>query len=97
MSLCGLPRKVRIKLEKIQRNLLWGDFGERTKMHLLSWSKVCKDKKFGGLGFKSLEVFNQALLGKWLWRFVVEWESLWRRVIQGKFRELEGGWCTHGV
>lgn len=59
--------------------------------------KSLQGQEVGGLGFRSLEVFNQALLGKWLWRFVVEWESLWRRVIQGKFRELEGGWCTHGV
>ena len=35
-----------------------------------------------------------ALLGKWLWRFFVKHESLWRKIICGKLGELEGGWTT---
>ena len=44
-----------------------------------------------------MERFNQALLRKWLWRFPLERESFWRKVIVGKFGEVEGGWTTKEV
>ena len=64
MSLFVIPKKVRIRLERIQREFLWGDMEERRKMYLISWSVICKDKKHGGLGLRHLEGFNQVLLGK---------------------------------
>ena len=42
---------------------------------MVSWLVICKDKKHGGLGLRHLEGFNQALLGKWLWKFPLEKES----------------------
>ena len=84
MLLFVIQRKVRIGLEIIQREFLWGDMEERRKIHLASWSVICKDKKHGGLGLRHLEGLNQALLGTWLWRFSLERESFWRRVIRGK-------------
>ena len=41
-----------------------------------------------------MEGLNQALLGKWLWKFSLKRESFWRRVIRGKFGEVEGVWTT---
>ncbi|KAJ9677624.1 hypothetical protein PVL29_022550 [Vitis rotundifolia] len=97
MSLFVIPRRVRLRLEKIQREFLWGDLEERRKIHLVRWAVICKDKRHGGLGLRHLEEFNHALLGKWLWRFPIERESFWRRVIVGKFGEVEGGWTTREV
>ena len=97
MSLFVIPKNVRTRLERIQRNFLWGDTEERRKFHLVNWAEVCKDKKHGGLGLRHLEGLNQALLGKWLWKFSLERESLWRKVIFGKFGEVEGGWTTREV
>ena len=44
----------------------------------------------GGLGIWKLTTFNKALLGKWLWRFVVEENRLCRRVVAKKFVEEWG-------
>ena len=79
MSLFVIPRKVRLKLEKIQREFLWGDLEERRKIHLVRWADICKDKRHGVLGLRHLKDFNHALLGKWLWRFPLEMESFWRK------------------
>ncbi|RVW28277.1 hypothetical protein CK203_083663 [Vitis vinifera] len=37
---------------------------------------------------------NSALLCKWNWRYANEREALWRRVINLKYGEEEGGWRT---
>ena len=91
MSLFVIPRKMRLRLEKIQMEFLWGDLEERRKIHLVRWTVICKDKRYGGLGLRHLKDFNYALLRKWLWRFPLESESFWRKVIIGKFGEEEGG------
>ena len=75
------------KIEKLQRDFLWGD----PKTHLLEWDKVCMPIANGGLGIRKLTTFNKALLGKWLWRFGIEENRLWRRVLALKFGEELGG------
>jgi hypothetical protein len=39
------------RIEKLQRDFLWGGLGEEFKYHLVSWSKVCSPISKGGLGF----------------------------------------------
>ena len=56
--------------------------------------KVCLPIKLGGLGIRIVVLFNQALLGKWLWHYGHEVTHLWRRVISTKYGEDQGGWCT---
>ena len=55
------------------------------------------EKQKGGLGFRSLSLFNKALLGKWSWRFVRERYPIWKQVIIGKYGLQEGAWCTKEV
>ena len=103
MSLFYLPRKVRLRLEKIQRDFLWGGGALEQRPHLVRWNLVCLERKKGGLGVRNLVLMNKALLSKWNWCFAIESEALWKQVIGHKYGVEEGGWCTwvvsgrHGV
>ncbi|RVW34286.1 putative ribonuclease H protein [Vitis vinifera] len=97
MSLFHLPRKVRLRLEKIQRDFLWGGGTLAHKPHLVRWNLVCLEKRKGGLGVRNLSLMNNALLCKWNWRFANERDALWRSVISLKYGVEEGGWCTRDV
>ena len=67
------------------------------KIHLVKWASVCAPISSGGLGIRKLSLFNQALLGKWLWRFGIEKDALWRQVIESKYGSLWGGWRSRLV
>ena len=87
LLLFTIPTHVANKIEKLQRNFLWGD----SKIHLVGWDKVCAPIANGGLGIRKLTTFNKALLGKWFWRFGKEEDRLWRKVVASKYREDWGG------
>ena len=97
MSLFCLPRKVRLRLEKIQRDFLWGGGALVQKPHLVRWNMICLDKKKGGLGVRNLALMNNALLCKWNWRYADERKVFWRQVISHKYGIEEGGWRTWEV
>ncbi|RVW26439.1 hypothetical protein CK203_086136 [Vitis vinifera] len=58
-------RKVRLRLEKIQRDFLWGGDALEQRPHLVRWNLVCLERKKGGLGVRNLALMNKALLDKW--------------------------------
>ena len=62
------------------------------KIHVINWGTICLSKVKGGLGIRNLSMLNKALLGKWVWRFSVEENSTWRKVIRLKYQTEERGW-----
>ena len=59
-----LPRKVRMRLEKIQRDFRWGGGALDQRPHLVRWNLVCLERKKGGLGVRNLALMSKTLLGK---------------------------------
>ena len=80
MSLFPIPIVVQGRIERMQRDFLWGGGALERRPHLVKWKVVCLDKKKRGL-IKNLSFFNKALLGKWSWRYMNEREALWNQII----------------
>lgn len=67
MSMYRLPKNVVEKLDKSRKTFFWQGNCNKKKYHLVKWSRVCRPKEKGGLGFRNIEAFNTALLCKWWW------------------------------
>lgn len=65
---------------------MWGSTTEKKKQHLISWQKICKPKEDGGLGIRSSEKMNKALIAKVGWRLLHDDTSLWARVVRHKYK-----------
>jgi hypothetical protein len=79
------------RLERLQRDFLWGDIGDEFKFHLVNWMRICTSINSSGLGVRNLIQFNRVLLGKWLWWYAMESEALWRLVVEAKYESTRGG------
>ncbi|KAJ9699196.1 hypothetical protein PVL29_008009 [Vitis rotundifolia] len=97
LSLFRMPKVVARRLEKLQRDFLWGGGNLERKAHLVNWEAVCMDKEKGGLGLRKLVPLNKALLGKWVWRFAKSKDELWKQVLLAKYGQEDFGWRTKKV
>lgn len=97
LTLFPVPIGVLKKLESIFKKFLWGNYGEE-EIPFGKLEKVMPTHlKYGGLGAKKLECFNEALLGKWLWKFKLDKNALWRKVVETKYGLGRGGWPSYEV
>jgi hypothetical protein len=85
MQNVALPSKICTKLDKINRDFLWGSTVEKKKMHMVSWDKVCRPRNLGGLGLYATKSRNIALLAKLNWRVMEESDSLWAKTLVSKY------------
>lgn len=84
MSCFLLPSSLIQDIEQIIRKFWWSG-GESRGMHWLSWSKMCRAKDSGGMGFRDLECFNLAMLAKQAWRPVTDPDSLLSRILKARY------------
>ena len=64
MSCFKLPLSLYTEIESLIRRFWWGQNGDRRKIHWVKWTTLCQTKDEGGMGFKDLAKFNNALLAK---------------------------------
>ncbi|XP_021992073.1 uncharacterized protein LOC110888879 [Helianthus annuus] len=81
LSLFAAPKSIIERIEKIRRNFVWGISASGRKMRWIRWEFLLKARKKGGMGLGGIKSFNLAMLTKWWWRFLVNPEDLWVKVV----------------
>ena len=85
MSCFKLPIGLSHDIKAMIWKFWWGQRGDRRKNHWKSWKSLCQPKSKGGMGFQELTKFNEAMLGKQVWRLIHDTDSLFYRVFKAKY------------
>ena len=85
MSCFKLPTGLIQDIERLIRIFWWGQRGDQHKIHWKNWEALCKPTALGGMGFKDLKKFNEAILAKQIWRLLTGHTSLFYQVFQAKY------------
>ncbi|GJY25397.1 putative RNA-directed DNA polymerase, eukaryota, reverse transcriptase zinc-binding domain protein [Tanacetum coccineum] len=80
-SVLMIPTGILLDIEQLMRGFLWCNGDLKRGKAKVAWNTICLPKCEGGLGIRSLEVFNIALMTTHIWNIVSNKESLWVRWI----------------
>ncbi|GKB24098.1 putative reverse transcriptase domain, reverse transcriptase zinc-binding domain protein [Tanacetum coccineum] len=76
-SVLVIPIGIVSDIQQLIRGFLWCNGEYKRGKAKVAWDDICLPKKEGGLGLRSLEVFNLSLMTTQIWNIVSNKESLW--------------------
>ncbi|XP_021803280.1 uncharacterized protein LOC110747404 [Prunus avium] len=85
MSCFQLPVSICKEIQNLIAQFWWTHRGRDKGIHWLKWEELCKAKKNGGLGFRDIQAFNQAMLAKLAWKIHTEPHSLIAQLLRAKY------------
>ncbi|KAL9816039.1 putative ribonuclease H domain, reverse transcriptase zinc-binding domain-containing protein [Arabidopsis thaliana] len=85
MSCFKLPCSLYKRIQSALTRFWWDSSMDKKKMCWISWLNLTKSKGEGGLGFRDLQCFNDALLAKLSWRILTKPQCLLARTLLGKY------------
>ncbi|XP_028125748.1 uncharacterized protein LOC114322601 [Camellia sinensis] len=94
-SLFILPKKVIREIDSILRAFLWSGTDLKTHSAKIAWDFVCAPKNEGGLGFKSLDIWNRAAIAKHIWFLFSGGEgSMWCQWVKSYLLKGKSFWIV---
>ncbi|CAL8137935.1 unnamed protein product [Prunus armeniaca] len=85
MNIFKFPTSICKEIDYVLAGFWWGQNGDNRKLHWINWDTFGQPKHEGGMGFCNLHEFNLALLAKQCWRILMEPQSLWVKVLKGRY------------
>jgi hypothetical protein len=85
MSVFNIPKNICKAICNAIAKFWWGGSSTQRKMHWMAWWKMCIPKNEGGMGFRDLHCFNQAMLAKQCWRLLSDPDSLCAQILRAKY------------
>lgn len=81
-----LPLEITREMDR-SLSKFWCDETDTTsrKIHWVSWDRLCNHKMAGGMGFRNFNDFNMSMVGKQVWRLVVNPEILVARLYKAQY------------
>ncbi|KAL2922946.1 LINE-1 reverse transcriptase-like protein [Bienertia sinuspersici] len=87
-----LPQSVLKSIEQICRSYLWSGEWFSTKPGYVTWKDLCQPKNKGGLGFKQLQTWNIANMGRHAWAIATKQDNLWIRWVHAVYIKGQNWW-----
>nr|GEX40917.1 hypothetical protein [Tanacetum cinerariifolium] len=85
----GMPldsnKRICEDVDKLLKNFLWRNDDKKSCKNSVAWKDVCMQKSEGGLGLKSLQMWNEALMAKHLWNIIVDKDSIWVKWVKSQW------------
>ncbi|KAF7807126.1 putative ribonuclease H protein At1g65750 family [Senna tora] len=81
----SLTDKYAKKCNSLMKNFFWGNGDAGKKIPLIAWRKICRPKAEGGLGLRSIQGLNHAILGKQLYRIMTSKYGLMGTIMRAKY------------
>ncbi|KAK5775495.1 hypothetical protein PVK06_043391 [Gossypium arboreum] len=74
-------------IEEIQSQMsrMWWNNNNKARGWAMAWDKMCYPKGMRGMGFRDLQLFNLALLGRQVWRLMTHTDTLCFKVLSAKY------------
>ena len=80
-----IPNEICNTIQRQMNGFWWGSGADGQGVRWMAWDKLCTIKEAGGLGFKSLQQFNVAMLAKQGWRLVNEENPLVTSIMKARY------------